>query len=237
VLNGIDYEQWNPATDQHIPHRFDAETLDQRAANKTALQQQARLGVHPDVPLIGVVSRLDQVKGMDLLEPVLEWLLEKEEAQFVVLGTGQPEYHEMLRRVQARFPERMHAFLKFDDVLARRIYAGADLFLMPSAVEPCGLGQMIAMRYGCVPIVRATGGLVDTVVNYKARLRRGTGFVFAKNTSKACIGTLRRALKAYRNKKAWRKLQQRGMETDFSWSASAQEYVTLYRRAIEVHRA
>ena len=237
VLNGIDYEQWNPAADPNIPHRFDVETLDQRAANKTALQQQARLPVHADVPLVGMVSRLDEVKGMDLMEPVLDWLLEKEEAQFVLLGTGEPEYHEMFKRIQARFPNRMHAFLKVDDVLARRIYAGADMFLMPSTVEPCGLGQMIAMRYGCVPVVRATGGLADTVVNYKARLRRGTGFTFTKNTSKACISTLKRALKAYQNKKAWRRLQQRGMGTDFSWSASAQEYVKLYQRAIEVHGA
>jgi len=182
-----------------------------------------------------MVSRLDEVKGMNLMEPVLEWLLGEGKGQFVLLGTGMPEYHEMFERLRARFPDHMHAFLRFDDALARRIYAGADLFLMPSAVEPCGLGQMIAMRYGCVPLVRATGGLADTVVNYNARLRRGTGFTFTKNTPKACISTLKRALKANRNKKAWRKLQQRGMETDFSWSASAQEYVKLYQRAIKTH--
>ena len=235
VLNGIDYEQWNPATDPNIPHRFDVETLDQRAANKTALQQRACLSVRPEVPLVGMVSRLDEVKGMELMEPVLEGLLREGEAQFVLLGTGQPEYHEMFKRVQARFPDRMHAFLKFDDVLARRIYAGADVFLMPSAVEPCGLGQMIAMRYGCGPVVRETGGLADTVSNYTTRRRRGTGFTFKKHTPKACQGALRRALKAYRNKRAWRRLQQRGMKADFSWSSSAQEYVRLYRQAMKVH--
>ena len=234
VVNGIDYEQWNPATDSAIPHRFDVETLDRRAANKTALQQQVRLPVRPDVPLVGMVSRLDQVKGMDLMEPVLEWLLARE-AQFVVLGTGQPQYHEMFERVQARYPDHMRACLKFDDVLARRIYAGADMFLMPSAVEPCGLGQMIAMRYGCVPVVRATGGLADTVADYTAKRGRGTGFTFVDYTSEACQDALARALKVYRDKKAWRRLQQRGMAADFSWSASAQEYVKLYRRAIEVH--
>ena len=234
VLNGIDYEQWNPATDPHIPHRFDVKTLDRRAANKTALQQQARLPVRSEVPLVGMVSRLDEVKGMDLMEPVLEWLLEQE-AQFVLLGTGLPQYQEMFERVQARFPDRMHAFLKFDDVLARRIYAGADVFLMPSAVEPCGLGQMIAMHYGCVPVVRATGGLADTVADYTARRGRGTGFTFTDYTPEACSRALGRALKVYHNKKAWRRLQRRGMTINFSWSASAQEYVKLYRRAMKVH--
>ena len=234
VVNGIDYEQWNPSTDPNIPHRFDAKTLDGRTANKTALQQQARLPVRPDVPLIGMVTRLDTVKGMDLVEPVLEWLLGGE-AQFVLLGTGQPQYHEMFEQIQARFPDRMRAFLKFDDVLARRIYAGADMFLMPSGVEPCGLGQMIAMRYGCVPIVRATGGLADTVADYTAKRGHSTGFAFTEYTPEACRDALERALKVYPNRKAWRKLQQRGMTADFSWSASAQEYVKLYRRAIKVH--
>ncbi len=236
VLNGIDYEEWNPATDPNVSHRFDVETLDRRAANKTALQQQARLPARPKSPLVGMVTRLDKVKGMDLIEPVLTWLLEEESAQFILLGAGSPEYHEMFERIQARFPNRARAFLKFDEVLARRIYAGADMFLMPSAVEPCGLGQMIAMRYGCVPIVRATGGLADTVIDYTAKQSRGTGFVFERHTAKACRGALQRALKAYRDKKTWRKLQRRGMAADFSWSASAQEYVKLYHKAIELHR-
>jgi starch synthase len=234
VANGIDYVQWNPATDPHIPHRFDAERLDQRIANKTALQQQARLPVQPEVPLVGMVTRLDQVKGMDLMEPVLEWLLTRE-AQFILLGTGAPEYHEMFERVQARFSNRMRAFLKFDEVLAHRIYAGADIFLMPSRVEPCGLGQLIAMHYGCVPVVRATGGLADTVSDYTARRGRGTGFAFEDYTPEACQDALERALRAYGSKPAWRKMQQRGMESDFSWSASAKEYVKLYQQAIKVH--
>lgn len=235
VINGIDYEQWNPATDPNIPHRFDSETLDQRITNKTALQQQARLPARPDAPLVGMVTRLDEVKGMDLMEPVLEWLLTQErEVQFVLLGTGAPQYHEMFERVQARFPNRISTFLKFDDALARRIYAGADMFLMPSAVEPCGLGQMIAMHYGCVPVVRATGGLTDTVTDKRGR---GTGFTFTEYTPEACQNALGRALKAYDKKKAWRRMQQRGMAIDFSWSASAKKYVKLYRRAIKVHGA
>ncbi|MCP4538925.1 MAG: glycogen synthase [Chloroflexi bacterium] len=236
IVNGIDYEQWNPATDDDIPHGFDVNGLDRRIANKTALQQQARLPVRSEIPLVGMVTRLDHVKGMDLMEPVLEWLLERE-AQFVLLGTGEPKYHEMFEQIQARFPNRMRAFLKFDEVLARRIYAGADMFLMPSGVEPCGLGQLIAMRYGCVPVVRATGGLADTVADYTAKRGRGTGFTFTDYGSEACIDALERALKAYDDKHAWRRMQQRGMSVDFSWSASAEEYVKLYRRAIKAHKA
>ena len=234
VVNGIDYEQWNPATDPHIPHRFDAGTLDRRVANKTALQQQARLPMRPEVPLVGMVTRLDQVKGIGLMEPVLEWLLERE-AQFILLGTGSPQYHQMFEQVQARFPNRMRACLKFDGVLARRIYAGADIFLMPSGLEPCGLGQMIAMRYGCVPVVRATGGLADTVADYTARRGRGTGFTFVDYTPEACQDALARALKVYGKKPAWRRMQRRGMSSDFSWAASAKEYTRLYRRAMKVH--
>jgi starch synthase len=236
VLNGIDYQQWNPATDRSIPHRFDVKTLDRRAANKTALQQQARLPVRPNVPLIGMVTQLDEVKGMDLMEPVLEWLLERE-AQFVLIGTGQPQYHEMLEQFQTRFPDRIRIYLKSDDVLTRRIYAGADALLMPSAVEPYGLGQMIAMRYGCVPVVRETGGLADTVADYTAKRGRGTGFTFANHTSDACQDALSRAIEVYGKKQAWRRMQQRGMSMDFSWSASAKEYVKLYRRTIEAHNS
>ncbi len=236
IVNGIDYEQWNPATDTDIPHRFDANGLDRRFANKTALQQQARLPVRSETPLVGMVTRLDHVKGMDLMGPMLEWLLERG-AQFVLLGTGEIEYHEMFEQIQARFPNRMRAFLKFDQVLARRIYAGADMFLMPSAVEPCGLGQLIAMRYGCVPVVRATGGLADTVVDYTAKRGRGTGFAFTDYSSEAGIDALDRALKAYDDKHAWRRMQHRGMTVDFSWSASAEEYVKLYQRALKAHQA
>jgi len=235
VLNGLDYDEWNPVTDPWVPHNFDIRALDRRAANKTALQQQARLPARSDVPLIGMVSRLDQVKGMDLLEPTLTWLLGEHDAQFVVLGTGDPRYHEMFEEVQERYPDRMRAFLKFDAALARRIYASADMFLMPSVVEPCGLGQMIAMRYGSVPIVRETGGLADTVIDHDSAGGRGTGFAFLENSPEACQQALRRALEVYQDRETWRALQMRGMESDFSWTASAQEYVDLYRRATEVH--
>jgi len=235
VLNGLDYDEWNPVTDPWVPHNFDVRSLDRRAANKTALQQQARLPVRSDVPLVGMVSRLDYVKGMDLMEPTLTWLLTEHDAQFVVLGTGDPLYHEMFEVIQHRYPDRARAFLKFDAGLARRIYASADMFLMPSLVEPCGLGQMIAMRYGSVPIVRRTGGLADTVTDYDAESGHGTGFVFVESTPEACQEALQRALEVYEDRETWRALQMRGMESDFSWTASAREYVDLYRKALDVH--
>lgn len=235
VLNGLDYEKWDPATDPHIPHRFDVETLDRRAANKAALQQQTRIPVRPKPLLIGMVSRLNEVKGMEIMEPVLEWLLGEKEAQFILLGTGQPKYHEMFKRIQSQFPDRSHIFLKFDPVLARRIYAGADIFLMPSVVEPCGLGQMIAMRYGSVPVVRAVGGLADTVTDYNYDRGHSTGFTFADFTPEACQNALEQAMELYGDREEWRKLQERGMKTNFSWSTSAQKYVELYKKAIKVH--
>jgi starch synthase len=235
VLNGLDYEVWNPVADPHIPHNFDVDRLDRRAANKIALQQQARLPVRSDVPLVGMVSRLDEVKGMDLMEPVLNWLLGERDAQFVLLGTGASRYHRMFERVQERYRDRMRAFLKFDPVLARRVYASADMFLMPSFVEPCGLGQMIAMRYGSVPVVRETGGLADTVTDQTREPGQGTGFVFQEKWAEGCIDALRRALEVYQERDTWHALQMRGMASDFSWTASAEEYVDLYHRALAVH--
>lgn len=234
VLNGIDTDLWNPATDPHIPQQFDAANLRMRAVNKAALQQEARLPVRADVPLVGMVSRLDAVKGIDLLEEVLEQIL-LGDVQFVLLGTGEPSYHQMLERLQARFPDKMRAFLRYDDPLARRIYAGCDIFLMPSRFEPCGLGQMIAMRYGAVPVVHKTGGLADTVIDYHHRPDKATGFAFSPFTPEACLDALRRAIGIFRDRETWTLLQARGMKADFSWKASARRYEDLYRRAIELH--
>jgi starch synthase len=182
-----------------------------------------------------MVSRLDEVKGMDLVEPVLTWLLEEHDAQFVLLGTGDPRYHHTFQSIQERYPNRARTFLKFDAVLARRIYASSDMFLMPSFVEPCGLGQMIAMRYGSVPVVRETGGLANTVTDQTRERGHGTGFVFQEKTPEACKDALRRALETYQDKETWRALQMRGMASDFSWTASAEEYIDLYQKAIAVH--
>jgi len=230
VLNGIDYDFWNPGSDPHLRQRFDLESLKLRAVNKAALQQEAHLPTRPDVPLIGLVSRLDYVKGADLLGPALE-LAMTEDIQVVLLGAGQPEYHQALETLQSHYPDKVRAFLKYDDPLARRIYAGCDIFLMPSRFEPCGLGQMIAMHYGAVPLVHRTGGLADTVVDYHQRPDNATGFVFDTFSAEALVGALRRALEVFRDRAAWTALQARGMRADFSWKGSARKYAELYQKA------
>lgn len=230
VLNGIDYDIWNPSTDPHLRQRFDLESLKLRAVNKAALQQEARLPTRPDVPLVGLVSRLDYVKGADILGPALELVL-TEDIQVILLGAGQPEYHQMLETLQSHYPDKVRAILRYDDPLARRIYAGCDIFLMPSRFEPCGLGQMIAMQYGALPLVHRTGGLADTVIDYHQRPDNATGFVFDTFSPEALAGALRRALEAFRDRAAWTALQTRGMKTDFSWKGSAKKYVELYQKA------
>ena len=235
ILNGIDYDLWNPATDTGIPQRFSLTNLNMRAVNKAALQREARLPDRADAPLVGMVGRLDYVKGADLLEPFLEQLLQND-VQFVLLGTGQPEYHETLEELRSRFPDKMRPFLKYDEALARRIYAGCDIFLVPSRFEPCGLVQMIAMRYGAVPTVHRTGGLADTVTDYHQWPDNANGFVFDDFTPEACIDAVKRAIQVYHDPDAWTTLQTRGMKADFSWEASAKKYVKMYRRAHDLHQ-
>ncbi len=234
ILNGIDIDYWNPASDSYLRQSYDLSRLRLRSVNKAALQQEARLPVRLETPLIGMVTRLDAIKGIDLLGPVLEQLLQGD-VQFVLLGTGDPEYHQMMESLQARFPDKVRVFLRFDEPLAHRIYAGCDLFLMPSRFEPCGLGQMIAMHYGAVPVVHRTGGLADTVLDYHEHPDRATGFVFDAYTPEACAEALERALRVYRDREAWTAIQTRGMKADFSWKGSAQKYVDIYLRALKVH--
>jgi len=232
ILNGIDYELWDPASDASITQQYDRNKLGVRAVNKAALQQEARLPTRPEVPLLGMVTRLDYIKGIDLLEPVMNQVLEGD-VQLVILGTGADEYHEMLQSLQERFPTKMRAFLRYDEPLSRRIYAGCDIFVMPSRFEPCGLGQMIAMRYGAVPVVHRTGGLADTVIDYHTRPDKATGFVFSPFEADAFLDSLGRAMRTFHDKDAWKELQTRGMKTDFSWNGSAKKYVKLYKRAME----
>lgn len=233
ILNGIDTELWNPATDKHLAERYDAETFsDARPANKHNLQVYARLPVDDRVPLIGLVSRLTWQKGLDLAVPALRQLLAEENAQFVILGTGEPEIEQEIFQLAQDFHWKVAAFLQYDAALAQHIYAGSDIFLMPSHFEPCGIGQMIAMRYGALPLVRETGGLADTVVNYDdGNADRGTGFVFHWEEPEAVLGTLRWAINTYHNHPdAWRRMQRRAMNMDFSWDQSARQYVMLYER-------
>ncbi|GAB4451926.1 MAG: glycogen synthase GlgA [Anaerolineae bacterium] len=234
VLNGIDTASWNPVTDPALVANFDAETLERRVANKLALQADADLPQSGATPLIGMITRLVEQKGLDVAIPAMRWLLAEADAQFVVLGTGERRYIEALSRLMEDFPGKVRAFLEFGALSSRRIYAGCDAFLMPSRYEPCGISQMIAMRYGALPVVRATGGLADTVANYDASAgEAGTGFVFEQYTVDALLGTLHWVIETYHARPAvWRRMQTRAMKQDFSWGASAREYVAQYRRVL-----
>jgi starch synthase len=229
ILNGLDYEVWNPATDRHLASPYDVNSLDRRLANKHQLQSRVGLPVRDDVPLVAMVTRLDWQKGLEITGHVLHLLLNGYggEAQCVVLGAGAPQYENMLRHMAGYHQGRMAAILGYNAELAPLIYGGSDLFLMPSLFEPCGLGQLIAMRYGSVPVVRATGGLADTV-------RAGvTGFTFTNYNSDDFWNALQQALYIYRvDRDGWRYIQRRGMTSDFSWETSAHGYQQLYEWAI-----
>ena len=231
VVNGIDYEIWNPATDAEIAKRYSAEDLEGKRACKLALQEELEL--RPDqVPLVGMVTRLAEQKGLDLVSAALPAMV-NEGLQLAVLGSGEPAIEKALIEAARRYPGRVTVRLGYDAALARRIYAGADGFLMPSRYEPCGLGQLISLRYGTVPIVRRTGGLADTIKEFDPARRSGTGFVFDRSTSDDLLGAVRRAVETYRQPSLWRQLVRHGMAEDFSWEASARQYVALYRKAIK----
>jgi starch synthase len=235
ILNGIDMNTWNPDTDPLLVSNFNAENFTEaRKPNKRQLQIDAALEVDANIPVIGIVSRLVWQKGYDLAIPALQRLLVSTNVQLVVLGSGEPDLEYQFWRLGQDFSWRAKVFQGYNAALAQRIYAGSDLFLMPSHYEPCGIGQMIAMRYGALPVVRETGGLADTVENYdNGAADQGKGFVFSWEQSDAVYNTLRWAVDTYRNKKAaWERMQKRAMETDFSWDKSAQEYINLYHKAI-----
>lgn len=225
ILNGLDVNSFDPGIDTDIAAQFTIDALDQRAANKVALTNQFNFSPDPNVPLLGVVSRMDPQKGIDLVIKGLRKLADVP-WQAVILGTGDPKIEKAARKLAEDFPERVRIETKYDAKLARQIYAGADIFLMASRYEPCGLSQMIAMRYGCVPVVRAVGGLHDTVTDGE------TGFVFIKPTVKDFAVATQRALDTFQDKAAWRSLQQNGMSKDFSWANSARQYFELYQRLI-----
>lgn len=230
VLNGIDPEIWDPATDAALASRYKATTLARRAANKTALQSEARLA--PEArPLLAMVSRLDPQKGFEIAIPAVRRWLEMG-GQFVLLGTGRPELESEFARIELAFPGRASVRLRFDPVYARRIYAGADMLLIPSRYEPCGLTQMIGMRYGAVPVARRTGGLADTIADAESS---GTGFLFDEYSPPAAWSGLERALRVYAQPQKWAQIQRRGMRSDFSWSRPAAEYAALYERASQLH--
>ncbi|MBK8138824.1 MAG: glycogen synthase [Chloroflexi bacterium] len=238
ILNGIDMDYWNPATDPMIASHFDADTWEiHRAANKTALQKRLGLPERPDVPVLGLVSRLSGQKGIDLLLPAMEGALQLHDIQFVALGSGEDQFEYGLWRLASMFPEKCRFENAFAEDLAHQIYAGTDMFLMPSHFEPCGTSQMLAMHYGSLPVVRETGGLADTVQNYdNAAADYGTGFTFLWAQPYALYNTVRWAVETYHNRpEAWSRMMQRAMQVDFSWDVSARQYSDLYDEAKARH--
>lgn len=234
IINGLDYEEYNPAIDPFIQFNYDSSTLEKRTLNKVALQHRVGLPVDAAIPLVGMVSRLDEQKGMDIFAESLELLLQRTRAQFVILGKGREQYQYLLQEVADRYPQRVAIIIAFDNALAHLIYAGCDVFLMPSRFEPCGLGQLIAMRYGAVPIVRHTGGLADTAKDLTPDLNAGNGFVFRDYDAEALSNAVQRAVDTYEDKETWYRVMQRIMALDFSWQVSAAKYEFLYYRALEL---
>jgi starch synthase len=228
ILNGMDYDEWHPKTDAHLVARFTRDDPAGKAACKANLQQLFGLPQRPDVPVLAVISRLAEQKGMDLVAEAME-AIRKLDAQFVLLGTGEPDLHQAFEALRAKHPKRIGLKLGFDVTLSHKIEAGADLFLMPSRYEPCGLNQMYSLTYGTIPVVRATGGLDDTVESFDPATGTGTGFKFAEATAAELLATVRGALALYRQPAVWARLVQNAMACDFSWERSARKYEALYQ--------
>jgi starch synthase len=231
ILNGADYTAWNPETDKLIAHNYSAENLAGKKACKKDLLAYFHLPEGDlERPLIGIVSRFADQKGFDLIAEIADEIM-KENLALVVLGTGQAEYERRFRQLSEKYPERVGVKIGYDNSLAHKIEAGADMFLMPSRYEPCGLNQIYSLRYGTVPVVRATGGLDDTIQTFVPKTQQGTGFKFEEYTGSALLQCLRAALATYSDARAWQAVQANGMAKDFSWKASAASYVTLYEAA------
>jgi starch synthase len=231
ILNGVDYDEWDPRVDVHIARPYSPEDPSGKAECKADLLRSFGLPEFPDWPLVGITSRLVHQKGLDIVADAW-WDLLQRPVRFAILGSGDPEVEEGLRRMALRAPDRVGVRFTYDPVLAHKIEAGADMFLMPSRFEPCGLTQLYSLRYGTVPIVRATGGLVDTVEPYDRATGHGTGFRFDQADGTALVWALDQALSVYRDPHAWRALMLNGMARDFSWERSARAYEDLYRRAM-----
>lgn len=232
ILNGIDYDEFNPATDKILVKNYNHTTLQYRAVNKTALQREFNLDEKVSTPILAYTGRLDDQKGIDLIADILEPILRENDVQFVVNGGGDNRFRQFFLNLAKKFPKRVAVNLHPDFTIPRHIYAGADVVLLPSAFEPCGIVQMEAMRYGAVPIVRKTGGLADTVTNFDARQNTGVGFVFENYDKLAFYGAVIRALETYQYPQVWRGLVQRTMQCDLSWNNSARLYEELYYRAL-----
>jgi starch synthase len=240
ILNGIDYTVWNPEHDKLIPFRYSLDYLTGKSKNKEFLLDHLNLPNDKKTPLIAIVSRMVAQKGFDIFVDAIDDIMELD-AQWVILGNGQPEYEKLFQILTQTFPEKITSYIGFNNELSHLIEAGADIFLMPSHYEPCGLNQMFSLRYGTVPVVRETGGLADTVLDWdklKAKGKEtGTGFTFAGYNGKELFDALQRAVKTFHNKTVWKKIQANGMQNDYSWEHSAKEYLLLYKKAINKKRS
>ena len=231
ILNGVDYTNWDPETDPYLPANYCPGDLSGKALCKKALQSELKLPVGAEIPLIGMVTRLAEQKGIDLVVEGIEQLM-KFNFQLAVLGVGTGQYHETLRKLARRWPDRLACVIRYDIRLSHLIEAGSDLFLMPSRYEPCGLNQIFSLKYGTVPVVRATGGLDDTVVDVREYPDKGNGFKFREYNSAALVATVKEAVNYYRsNKSGWKRLMANGFAADFSWKISARQYLDLYQWA------
>lgn len=226
ILNGIDYSIWNPVVDKLIPYRYTHQEIPLKYENKRELLEKYKIEFNEDIPLIGVISRLVDQKGFDLIEKIMPQLM-KENVHMIVLGIGEEKYHKYLKEAEKKFKNKLAVHIGFDEALAHQIEAASDMFLMPSKYEPCGLNQMYSLKYGTVPIVRNTGGLADTIVDY--RKPKGNGFIFDKYDPQELFKTIKAALELYKDKSKWNKLVREGMSLDFSWKVSAGKYMKLYK--------
>ena len=237
ILNGVDYEEWSPEKDKFIAAKYSPEDLSGKAQCKADLL--TAFGVtdtNPKIPVVGIVSRFAAQKGFDLITQIMDRLA-REDMIVVALGAGDKEYEEMFVRLNRQFPQKIAVKVAYNNELAHKIEAGSDMFLMPSRYEPCGLNQIYSLKYGTVPVVRATGGLDDTIEPWDARTGRGTGFKFTDYNGEALLSTIRQALLAYRDQTSWQVLMRNGMAKDFSWNASAKEYVRVYERVRQLRAA
>ena len=231
ILNGLDQVLWNPTTDTALPEKYSSDSLTKRKKNKLKLLDELNLDLDPQKPLLAMINRMDHQKGVDLIPKALKMISDLD-WQAVILGTGDPMIESTVRRLEKNFPQ-VRAVLGFERELAHRIYGGSDIILIPSRYEPCGLTQMIGMRYGCIPLARATGGLKDTIQDYhQTKSGKGTGFLFEEAISEQLAETIQRALIIYQDQRRWGGIQRRGMKTDFSWKSSAEKYYKLYMEMI-----
>lgn len=236
VLNGLDYDDFNPATDKLIKKNFRKGDFVSRAQDKEDLQKQFNLTIDPDAPLLAISGRVDRQKGIDLVISSIEFVLKETNSQLVVLGAADADYKQFFLKLEKDYPGRVGTHLRADFVLPRKIFAGADMILLPSQYEPGGIVAIEAMRYGCVPIVRATGGLADSVSNFDPIKKTGTGFSFKTYAEESFLIALTRAIEIYKNQEVWRAIVRRAMDQDFSWDKSAERYLDLYHRAVEFRK-